>query len=255
MIGFIKRLTDMFWDLLFPKRCVSCGEHISFKNDFLCPECRKLKNEEIDQGCPGCGKPYRDCRCKPNYLAGKTLITTMPYKSENSVCRDLIILCKRRKNRRVINELAEGMARALKRSGINGLYSVTFTPRSPKAVRKCGFDQAEELARQLAKKLSFPFVRTVECRDTNMEQKFLTHDMRQSNALKRFFIPKRRKATVDQASFILVDDVVTSGATLNRCADLLYESGASNVICIGAARAVGDNQPSDGDGNSEKENE
>ena len=64
--------------------------------------------------------------------------------------------------------------------------------------------------------------------------------MRRDNALKRFVIPKKKVPAVNSASFILIDDVVTSGATLNRCAELLYENGASEVICLGAARTVRD---------------
>lgn len=239
----IKKIWSVLLDLFFLKKCVGCGEHISFLPDFLCHRCRSSFDEEIETGCFGCGKPYYACRCKPEFLSGKTLITTMPYKNENSVSRDLIISCKRKRNRKVFNELAENMADALRKNGITENFAVTFTPRSPKAVAKCGFDQAELLAKQIAKKTDMPFVRIIECRDTNEEQKFLKMKLRQDNAHKRFFIPKRRVSEVNSASFILVDDVVTSGATLNRCADLLYSSGANEVICLGASRTVGDIHP------------
>ena len=237
------KIINMIFDLFFPKICAGCGEHISFSSDFLCKSCRRSFDEEINVGCLGCGKPYHECGCKPHFLSGKTLITTMPYKNENSVSRQLIISCKRKKNREIFDELSENMAKALMKNGIGENYAVTFTPRSPKAVEKCGFDQAEELAKRIAKKIGVPFLRTAECKDTNTEQKLLKMALRQDNAHKRFFVPKRRMQIINSSSFILVDDVVTSGATLNRCAELLYENGASNVICLGAARAIGDMQP------------
>ena len=105
MIRSLKAATSYILDLIFPKRCVSCGAHISFENDFLCRSCRNHLNSEISEGCLGCGKPYNKCRCKPSFLCDNTLITTMPYKSENSVCRELIIACKRIRNRDILNEL------------------------------------------------------------------------------------------------------------------------------------------------------
>ncbi len=243
MIGLFKNIRNAILDLFFPKKCVGCGEHISFLPDFLCKSCRRSFDEEIGLGCLGCGKPYYACRCKSEFLSGNTLITTMPYKSENSVSRNLIIFCKRKVNREIFGELAENMANALKKNGITKNFAVTFTPRSPKAVAKYGFDQAEILARLIAKRTSLPFVRTVECKDTNKEQKFLKLKLRQDNAHKRFFIPKKKLPEINSASFILVDDVITSGATLNRCADLLYDSGAADVICLGASRTIGDIHP------------
>ena len=147
------KIINMIFDLFFPKICAGCGEHISFSSDFLCKSCRRSFDEEINVGCLGCGKPYHECGCKPHFLSGKTLITTMPYKNENSVSRQLIISCKRKKNREIFDELSENMAKALMKNGIGENYAVTFTPRSPKAVEKCGFDQAEELAKRIAKKI------------------------------------------------------------------------------------------------------
>lgn len=240
MMKPLKTATRYLLDLIFPKRCVSCGAHISFENDFLCRSCRNHLNSEISEGCLGCGKPYNKCRCKPSFLCDNTLITTMPYKIENSVCRDLIIACKRIRNRDILNELAENMANALRENGITENYALTFAPRSPRAVRKCGFDQAEELARLISKKMSLPFFSTIICNDTSSEQKFLKNRMRRDNALKRFQVRKNKTSLINSSSFILVDDVVTSGATLNRCVEILYENGASEVVCLGAARTVTD---------------
>jgi ComF family protein len=240
MTNNISNITDKLLSLIFPKKCIGCETNIGLSSDFLCKECRKNFDEEINQNCAGCGKPYFECRCKPEFLKGRTLISTMPYKNENSVCRNLIIFCKRKRNPRVLDELADNMANALKKNGIIGNYAITFAPRSPRSVRKSGFDQAEELAKLVSKKMNMPFLKTAVCKDTDVEQKFLKMAMRRDNALKRFVIPKKNIPAVNSTSFIIIDDVVTSGATLNRCAELLCENGANEVICLGAARTVKD---------------
>ena len=232
-----EEITDRILCIIYPPRCLGCGELIPYGKDNLCKKCRTELENERDEGCLGCGKPFYKCRCKPDYLSGKTLMTALPYKSENSVCRELILHCKRYKRRAVFIELASHMAEVMYKNGIGDEYFLTFSPRA--GVKGLGHDQAKEICRELSKITGNPMITTLKCKDTHKEQKTLRLSKRRQNAFERYRVPKGYVKRIKNRPFIMIDDVVTSGATIDRCASLLYENGATDVICFCAARTVG----------------
>ena len=218
--------------------CLYCGKPVKDRESFLCPICKDLLISEAAEGCLSCGKAFAQCRCKPTMLHGRTLIASMPYKSENSVFSQMILLSKKRKNAYVLNDIALRMASAIRENGIEDGWALTYVPRSPKAVNYIGHDQAKELAKRISSILKLPLVKTLYCKETNLEQKMLDISGRKVNAQKRFYIPKRKSKIIYGSSFILIDDVVTSGATANRCLELLHRYGADKTICVSGARSV-----------------
>lgn len=51
-------------NFLFPRRCLLCGDVLSFYSDSaLCPECNESYEEELAKPCPACGNEFRSCRC------------------------------------------------------------------------------------------------------------------------------------------------------------------------------------------------
>ena len=242
--GFLDRIRklknkafELILGILYPPTCIACGELIPINGEVLCADCRRELEREKDEGCLGCGKPFYACRCKPEYLSGLTLLTALPYKSENSVARELILYSKRRRHRGVFRELARHMALVMDKNGIGREYVLTYSPRA--GVRGLGHDQAKEICRELSRLTGNPMVTTLKCRDTHKEQKTLKLNKRRQNAYERYRVPRRYAKRIAGKPFIMVDDVVTSGATAERGAKLLLESGGSEVICFCAARTVG----------------
>lgn len=234
----IKNLLEKCSDIMFPKMCIYCGKPVKDAKSFLCPMCKDLLISESAEGCLSCGKPFAHCRCKPTMLQGETLISSMPYKSENSVLRQMILLSKKRKNAYVLDDIAQRMASAIRENGNFEGWAITYVPRAPKAVNYIGHDQAKELAKRISKALNLPLVKTLYCKETNLEQKTLDIANRRVNAKNRFYIPRRKRKLIYASSFILVDDVVTSGATASRCLTLLKQNGADKTICVCGARSV-----------------
>ncbi|MBQ6892731.1 MAG: ComF family protein, partial [Clostridia bacterium] len=128
----------------------------------------------------------------------------------------------------------------------NGLLPVdpivTFAPRLPNAVKKYGYDQGKLLAENYAKiggyKFKTLFRRKMIPRQT--QQKLLNYRQRAANVKGAFAI-----CDVEQIygrNVILIDDVVTSGATLGECISLLYENGAKTVICRSIAHTYRKNK-------------
>ena len=102
--------------------------------------------------------------------------------------------------------------------------------------RQRGFDQAELLARGVGERLRLPVVPALERAARTMAQHQLGRRERQSNVSQAFGVAPRYAEEVRDRWLLLIDDVVTSGATLAGCARALYGAGAFAVSALTLAR-------------------
>ncbi len=98
-----------------------------------------------------------------------------------------------------------------------------------------GYNQAELIARPLARALGLPLVRPLARRRATAHQSRLGRRARQRN-LDHAFVVRRRGRTVRDRRLLLVDDVTTTGATLTAAAACLKKAGARSVVALAAAR-------------------
>ncbi len=132
-------------------------------------------------------------------------------------------------------ELAVSVAGMLEKNGVDASNAVvTYLPRSPKAIAESGTDQAAQLARALARQLRVPSVKLIaRRRGKSLPQKDLSPAERLKNA-KSSYLPAKGKRC-DGRTVILVDDIVTTGASMAAGTKLLYKMGAANVFCAAVA--------------------
>lgn len=100
-----------------------------------------------------------------------------------------------------------------------------------------GFNQAELLSKRLAKQLELPHEGVLLVRKRPRPDKHLLTERERWEAVRGAFAT-RSGSQVDRKRVLLVDDVMTTGATLDACAKALREAGATGVSCITVARAV-----------------
>jgi len=137
--------------------------------------------------------------------------------------------------RRLVEPLAELMAARWRRAGVGGELLVPVPVHAQKR-RDRGFDQAELLARGVGEKLGLPMIYALQRSARTTAQHQLGRRARQSNVQGAFEVAPRHIGDVRSRWVILVDDVVTSGATLSGCARALYEAGAFAVSALTLAR-------------------
>jgi len=114
--------------------------------------------------------------------------------------------------------------------------ALVWAPLSSKRLRQRGYDQAELLTRSMGAVLGIPVLPVLEkCRHTQAQSDLETESARRANALGAYRL--REGADVEGKQLILVDDVVTSGATLSECVRVLKQAGARQVYCLTLARA------------------
>ena len=128
------------------------------------------------------------------------------------------------------------MAQCLSDRLPEGADLLCWAPLSKKRLRERGFDQAELLAREVGRLLSVPAVPTLEkTRNTAPQSELEEASARRANAQGAYSLLPGAGLTGRRV--VLVDDVVTSGATLSACAALLRQAGAERVYCLTLAQA------------------
>lgn len=110
---------------------------------------------------------------------------------------------------------------------------ITSIPTTKKKIRQRGFNQSEVLAEGVADALNMPYIRTLYKAKESREQKSLSKKLREEN-IKGMYI-FNSKQNISGKKIILLDDVITTGATINECSRILYKNGAKKVIKVSVA--------------------
>jgi ComF family protein len=147
--------------------------------------------------------------------------------------RDLILLFKYEQMRPLAKPLGDFLRRGYPREAQFDM--LVPMPLHWRRQRERGFNQAELLAEQLAPLSGLPVVTAVRRVKHTPRQAGLTGKQRRANVKGAFTVPK--PALVRGKRVLLVDDVLTTGASANSCAQALKEAGASTVAILALARA------------------
>ena len=136
---------------------------------------------------------------------------------------------------RLVEVLAEQMAARWSRAGVGGEILVPV-PVHAARLRQRGFDQAELLAQAVGRILKLPVSTALERAAKTAAQHALTRSARAANVGGAFAVKATSRVQVKDRWVVLIDDVVTTGATFSGCAQALYAAGASAVSGLALAR-------------------
>ena len=137
--------------------------------------------------------------------------------------------------RRIAPYVGAALARRWARAGAGGDVLVPV-PASPDRVRDRGYDQAALIATEAGRRLGLPVLHALERTRATTAQFDLDRGERASNLDRAFSVPALARADVVGRWIVLVDDVVTTGATLAACATALLDADAAAVSAIAGAR-------------------
>jgi ComF family protein len=244
---------ELFKNLLFPPKCISCEELLDISltekcEKVLCSSCRGKFEKAKLYTCSECMHDMLDCRCMPKLLKASdacALISLFIYQpratDDISSAADNIVYYLKRNNYRngfdfLGKQLSYPLSAAMSDLGFETEDTViTFVPRRKSTVIKYGFDQSELLAKAISKRMK------MECRSV-LERKFSWRNQKSLNASQRIKNVKRAFAMKNPEyimgrNIIIVDDVVTSGASMSECIKILKRFGAKRVICVSIAKS------------------
>ncbi|MBO5274874.1 MAG: ComF family protein [Clostridia bacterium] len=233
----IKQTLDCVLNFFFPPRCESCDCVLEKDSLALCPDCRAAWENEKREICRHCGKPHVFCDCM---IEDYRYFHLLPYHPSGfeSVSRNLILHAKERASRYLIRFEAKELASLLRSRGVlSHAYVISFVPRSHTSVLEHGFDQSELLAKALAAELDFEYAPLL-THEGNTKQKTLTANARVANADESYILDADRAFYARGKRIILLDDVVTTGASMLACAKQLRRAGAAEVVLLSLARTA-----------------
>ena len=215
-------------DALFPKRCAGCG---SGPWPF-CAACRRDLVVVRPPWCRRCGAPrsvdVASCRdCPPSELA----LARAPFGFEGPVRRAVHRL-KFSGWRPVAGALGEAMVAVWSEAPFRA-DAVTWVPLSRARLAARGYDQARSLAEAVAPRLGLP-AQGLLMRTADPGPQARRGGSARREAMRGVFAPAGRPPE----RVLLIDDVLTTGATASACARALLDAGAKEVALLTAARAV-----------------
>lgn len=224
--GFNKIYT-FFLDLFFPVKCLQCGHY----GEIICLECAKDISKIKTTTCPECGRiseagQYcKPCRNKRKDLALKGIIVAAHY--DKGPVKEMIHHLKYSGFVSLSEHLGELICQQLTTQFEKIDFVVVPVPLHISRKNSRGFNQSELIARYVSKKLDLSggdaLVRQRETKSqvelprsqrlTNLEDAFSCHD----------------PELILDRKVLLIDDVATTGATLNECAKALKNAGAKEI--------------------------
>ncbi len=232
-------------DIIYPGLCISCKQISPGRQ--LCENCYSdIKFISSSDICVCCGVPYKsfdETTAHPEHKCASCISETTDFKVCRSIARfdgtirDLLHSFKYKKKLGI----GKIFTRLIKDNFPKDLTSFNLimpVPLHIKKLREREYNQSAVLVNGLSRELDcekdlFSLIKSFE---TEPQVNFKDSRMRKKNVLKSFSV--RDVKNIKKRSILLVDDVYTSGSTINECAKVLLGSGAGEVQALTLLRAV-----------------
>ena len=223
--------------LLSVPKCICCEEPLDYGERALCPKCLDEYRAQKTRNCSRCAKVIPKCTCSNFYMERhylKNVAKVFRYDaSKRELPGNMLIYSLKHDNRRDVfdflaNELAQSITQALQVSDHPERFTITNVPRRPSAIRENGYDHSRELAKRVAKILGVEYAQFLTSK-AKKAQKDTHGELRKQNAV---FAYRRSaaKRSLRGLTVIIVDDVITTGASVSACAAMLRGMGATRFL-------------------------
>lgn len=225
-------------DYLYPRRCPICDEPTGGR--YICAKCKTIPRIVLEPRCVKCGKHIDDDAleyCLDCRTSEKHFVTGISLYEYDSVS-DSIYRFKNKGRSEYADfyteEMVKRLGKTIKSYKADALIPI---PLHKSKEKKRGYNQSEVLALGLSKKLGIPVRNDVLIRtNKTKEQKKLSHGERQNNLVGAFHMTEN---DVKLESAILIDDVYTTGSTMDEAARTLLAGGVKKVFFVTLAIGIG----------------
>lgn len=200
-----------------------CGELID-EDRYFCSNCEPLlERNDLDNICLSCGFEKSSCVCKYNVYRFNALVCV--FKNSDAV-KKVYYNYKFNKKQHYVNFFAHELS-----SAVEFCYkdvSIDFVCSVPQN-KRFGYDHSGYLAKEISKQLKIPYEsKVLSCVKKTKKQHRSTIKERLSNTEGKYTYNYK----INGKNVLLVDDIKTTGATIDECAKMLLYAGAENVYCV-----------------------
>ena len=211
---------------LNPSNCIFCDFRATYDELPVCRHCLSKLQKVLERKCKNCSKTPDECSCN------KAQNIRFLFFFECLSSRIIVYWLKTSFEQRKMDFFVELMIR---NSDIdpNTFDGVTYVPRWKRNIKIYGYDQAEQMARSVSRIFGIPLVHALK-RVGKGNQKLLSFRMRKTRAKDMFAL--RHKPDEKFKKLLIVDDIITTGATITACAEILRDGFAKQVIPIVLAK-------------------
>jgi|GEM_PF-188966 len=228
----LRELLESILELVYPKKCFACE---CIGHGYICPQCLEDIRPIPEPFCRICGEPGFDGLCPSCTQKTPAFTWARAVGLFDGILRDAIHKLKYEGQTYLAQDLGLLLARHLENSPSQKFDAVVPVPIHRKRERQRGFNQSQLLAKQISERTGTPLleralVRTIHTRP----QVDLGREARLLNVENAFAVPNPQK--VQGLRILLIDDVMTTGATCNAASTALLAAGARSVAVMTLAR-------------------
>lgn len=228
---------QLFLDALFPHMCLVCEGKLDQEKDIydVCESCMEKIPVKDTFTCPTCGLRMAEgkkvCHKNNSYF----LAAASSYGCDE--IKKLIWQLKYRKVRGAARPIGDVIMRHIESLNIDlSSYSIIPIPLSQQRERDRGFNQSEEIAKEISSRLAIPINRDalIRARETSPQAETTDRNERMRNVEGAFELTSEN---IKGTNILLIDDVHTSGSTLQEAVRILKQGGVHHIIALVAAKA------------------
>ena len=236
----IINIINILLEFLYPDNisCILCDNPINKTNTYsMCKECFTNINFILD-GCVKCGKPIVNYSLEEqniegcNYCLNKgfyfdKVISCIEY---TQLSKKIVFGLKYNNKTYMSKYIAQIMKEKLELDNIKFDY-ILFVPLHKKRMKERGFNQAEKIAKNLSNLLNIPMIDKID-RKCNTRRLYILNKKDRIKELKNAFTLKYSKDNLKNKNILLVDDIFTTGSTVNEISKLLRFEGVNKIFIM-----------------------
>ena len=245
------KLREFYERYIEIRLCAGCRRVLPYeeRKKCFCTDCRLKWDIAKTESCPVCLRSAVECECKPRLMSSKkirVLRKLFIYHAERAKApqNQTIYYLKDHPNLRVEGNIAEELLSVtvqeldkVRAEDSGAEFVVSYVPRTIRSYRAKGFDQSKRMAQQLALLLGIECVHAVKRVKIGREQKSQSAKQRAENTASQLGLTESAEK-VSGKYVILVDDIVTTGASMSECSRLLVRAGAKEIICVSMSMSI-----------------
>ena len=223
-----ENLKKIILDIFYPNRCPCCNGFIRW-DEIICDKCvSDIEKMEDPKFCPLCGR--NPCICNTNPFYDRAFV----YKPYDKAIRNGVISMKRGNNKNFAEYVGAELAAMLE--DYHDIDCIIPVPMSAAKKRSRGYNQAELISDKISEILKIPV------RNDILFMIYSKNEQHSKNAKQRAeiknYLKVNENADLSDMKIIICDDVITTSATVNACAELLKSKGAAEVTAVLASGTV-----------------
>lgn len=211
-------IIEQFLRVIAPHQCIGC----TVEGQLLCARCARSL-PAVPSRCYRCQRPTEAFRTCTACYSSSSLFGVTPFTKYDGLAKEVIHCLKFERSRAAAEDIAEALATRLSFAGMD---VVTYVPTAPARVRSRGYDQAQLIAKATAELAQLPCI-TLLARNGNLRQLGKDRATRHEQIQDAFYAVHSNLGSGRRV--LLIDDVLTTGATCEAAAATLCQAGAKRV--------------------------